>query len=109
MLSRERQSLRKEHVFCLHLISKEIKVLPGNFIVVRRPSFSGFDMNTISDDFPIERYMQKCNVYEFMKCTNLGIYRLIKITKRQKLLTDKLVKLQLWTKLLRQNRKSIFQ
>ena len=58
MLPRECRSLQKEHVFCLHLILKKIQVLPGKFNVIRRPSFLGFDINTISraEDFRIERY-----------------------------------------------------
>ena len=57
ILLRETQSLRKEHIFCLYLILKEIQVLAGKFTVIRRPS-SGFDINTVSkaEDLPIERY-----------------------------------------------------
>ena len=58
ILSRETQSLRKEHVFCLDLILKEIQVLVGTFTVIRQPWLSGFDINTASkaEDLPIERY-----------------------------------------------------
>ena len=58
ILSLETESLRKEHVFCLHLISKEIQVLAGKITVFRRPSLSGFDINTVSkaEDLPIERH-----------------------------------------------------
>ena len=58
ILSRETQSLQKEHIFCLDLISKEIQVLAGKFTVIRQPSFSDFDINTVSkaEDLPIERY-----------------------------------------------------
>ena len=58
ILLRETQSLRKEHIFCLDLISKEIQVLAGKFTVIRLPSLSGFDINTVSkaEDLPIERY-----------------------------------------------------
>ena len=58
ILSRRTQSLRKEHVFCLDLILKEIQVLVGKFTVIRQPWLSGFDINTASkaEDLPIERY-----------------------------------------------------
>ena len=73
ILSKEAQSLRKEHIFCLHLILKEIQVLAGKFTTIRQPSSGSFHIiNTISKgkDLPIER----CKVYEFRKCTNLGMY-----------------------------------
>ena len=57
ILSRETQSLRKEHVFCLDLISKEIQDLVGKFTIIRQPWLSGFDINTVSkaENLPIER------------------------------------------------------
>ena len=73
ILSKEVQSLRKEHIFCLHLILKEIQVLAEKCTIIRQSS-SGFHINTVSKakDLPIER----CKVCEFRKCTNLGMYML---------------------------------
>ena len=58
ILSWETQSLQKEHIFCLDLISKEMQVLVGKFAIIRWPSLSGFDINTVSkaEDLPIEKY-----------------------------------------------------
>ena len=58
ILSWGTHSLRKENAFCLDLILKEIQVLAGKFTVIRQPSLSGFDINTVSkaEDLPIERY-----------------------------------------------------
>ena len=58
ILLRETQSLRKDHIFCLYLILKEVQVLAGKLTVIRWPLFSDFDINTVSkaEDLPIERY-----------------------------------------------------
>ena len=93
ILSKEAQSLRKEHIFCLHLILKEIQVLAGKFTIIRQPQ-SGFHINTISKakDLPIERrkvyefrsvQIQACIYYIVFQVLNIMYWyiHLIKISK----------------------------
>ena len=54
------QTLQKEHVICLHLISKETQVLVGKFTIIRQPSLSGFDINTISKANDVLNQHKKC-------------------------------------------------
>ena len=71
---RECQSLQKECVFCLHLISMKIQVLAGKFTIVRQPAFSGFDINnniSRAEDFQLRDIISK-----IVKCMNLGTYML---------------------------------